>query len=124
MSHNGISESRARAGEMLCTAMGAEIACALSDPTVVEVMVNPDGRLWLDRLGQGRLDTGVRIDATAAERIIRLVASSVRKEAHAENPIISAELPARAGGAAGERFEGVLPPVAASPCFSIRKPAS
>ncbi len=118
------SESRARASEMLRTAMGSDIAAALADPSVVEVMVNPDGRLWLDRLGQGRLDTGVSIEAAAAERIIRLVASSVRKEAHTENPIVSAELPTRDGGAAGERFEGVLPPVVASPCFSIRKPAS
>lgn len=124
MSHITNDASRARAGEMLCTAMGSEIAAALRDPSVIEVMVNPDGRLWLDRLGQGRFDTGVLIEPVAAERIIRLVASSVRKEAHSENPIISAELPAREGGASGERFEGVLPPVAASPCFSIRKPAS
>jgi type IV secretion system protein TrbB len=118
------SESRARASEMLRTAMGCDIAAALSDPAVVEIMLNPDGRLWLDRLGHGRLDTGVVIEPAAAERIIRLVASSVRKEAHADNPIVSAELPARDGEAAGERFEGVLPPVVASPCFSIRKPAS
>jgi P-type conjugative transfer ATPase TrbB len=32
-------------------------------------------------------------------------------------------LPSREDGAAGERFEGLLPPVSVSPCFSIRKPA-
>jgi len=81
-------------------------------------MVNPDGTLRLDRLGEGRVDTGERLEAAEAERIIRLVASHVRAEVHANNPIISAELPS------GERFEGLLPPVALAPCFAIRKPAA
>jgi type IV secretion system protein VirB11 len=41
---------------------------------------------------------------------------------HAAAPIVSAELPPHGDGA-GERFEGLLPPVALAPCFSIRKPA-
>ncbi|WP_116091845.1 P-type conjugative transfer ATPase TrbB [Sphingomonas crusticola] len=114
------SEERRRA--MLRTAFGPTIASALADPLVMEVMVNPDGALRLDRLGHGRSDTGVRFDAGQIERIVRLVASHVRAEANATAPIVSAELPAERGHA-GERFEGVLPPVAASPCFSIRKPA-
>lgn len=109
---------------MLRTAMGGDIAAALSDPMVVEVMVNPDGLLRLDRLGEGRLETGVRLDATQVERIIRLVASHARCEVHAGAPVVSAELPARGDGLAGERFEGVLPPVSLGPCFSIRKPAA
>ena len=114
------SEERRRA--MLRTAFGPTIASALADPLVMEVMVNPDGVLRLDRLGYGRTDTGVRFDAAQIERIVRLVASHVRAEANAAAPIVSAELPAEQGHA-GERFEGVLPPVTASPCFSIRKPA-
>jgi len=81
-------------------------------------MVNPDGSLRLDRLGEGRVDTGARLGAAEAERIIRLVASHVRAEVHADSPVVSAELPS------GERFEGLLPPVAPAPCFAIRKPAS
>jgi type IV secretion system protein VirB11 len=103
---------------MLRTAMGRAIADALADPSVIEVMVNPDGVLRLDRLGEGRFDTGVRLHPSEAERIVRLVASHVRAEAHADNPIVSAELPS------GERFEGLLPPVALAPCFAIRKPAA
>ena len=82
-------------------------------------MVNPDGSLRLDRLGEGRVDTGVRLQPAEVERIIRLVASHVRAEAHADNPIVSAEL-----ARSGERFEGLLPPVARGPCFAIRKPAA
>ena len=115
--------SRDRRRAMLRTAMGPDIALALADPLVVEVMVNPDGVLRLDRLGEGRIDTGVRLAPEQVERIIRLVASHARAEIHGDKPIISAELPPHDEGRAGERFEGVLPPVSLGPCFSIRKPA-
>ena len=118
------AEAQARRRAMLRTALGPDIAAALADPAVVEVMVNPDGALRLDRLGEGRSDTGVVLSSTQVERIIRLVASHVRTEAHAGAPIISAELPPRHDSVAGERFEGLLPPVALAPCFTIRKPAS
>lgn len=109
---------------MLRTAMGPAIAAAMSDPRVIEIMVNPDGALRVDILGEGRVDTEIVIDPSQTERIIRLVASHARAEVHGEAPIISAELPAHEDGRAGERFEGVLPPVSTGPCFSIRKPAA
>ena len=118
------AESAGRKRAMLRTAFGPEIAAALADPHVIEVMVNPDGALRLDRLGSGREDTGIIIEPERAERIIRLVASHARTEVHGAAPIVSAELPPHGEGLAGERFEGVLPPVAPGPCFSIRKPAS
>jgi P-type conjugative transfer ATPase TrbB len=116
-----LSSDRRRA--MLRTAMGPDLGSALADPLVIEVMVNPDGSLRLDRLGEGRIDTGIVLEAPEVERIIRLVASHARAEVHAAQPIISAELPPHPDGRAGERFEGVLPPVSTGPCFSIRKPA-
>ncbi|ESY84335.1 MULTISPECIES: P-type conjugative transfer ATPase TrbB [Mesorhizobium] len=116
MSSHPAADHRRRA--MLRTAMGPAITEALADPTVIEVMVNPDGALRLDRLGEGRVDTGVHMYPSEAERIVRLVASHVRAEAHADSPIVSAELPS------GERFEGLLPPVVLAPCFAIRKPAA
>jgi type IV secretion system protein VirB11 len=116
-------ESRDRRRTMLRTAMGPAIADALADPLVIEIMVNPDGILRLDRLGEGRSETPSKLTAAEIERIIRLVASHVRQEVHADNPIVSAELPSRDEGLAGERFEGLLPPVAVAPCFTIRKPA-
>jgi type IV secretion system protein VirB11 len=108
---------------MLRTAMGPAIAAAMADPRVIEIMVNPDGALRVDILGEGRVDTDVRLDGPQVERIIRLVASHARAEVHGEAPIVSAELPPHIEGRAGERFEGVLPPVSVGPCFSIRKPA-
>ncbi len=116
-----LSAERRRA--MLRTAMGPTIAAALADPLVIEIMVNPDGILRLDRLGEGRIDTGTIYEPAQVERIIRLVASHARTEVHGNAPIISAELPPHGQGA-GERFEGILPPVSTAPCFSIRKPAA
>uniref|UniRef100_UPI0035CB27C8 P-type conjugative transfer ATPase TrbB n=1 Tax=uncultured Sphingomonas sp. TaxID=158754 RepID=UPI0035CB27C8 len=115
-----VSSDRRRA--MLRTAMGPAISAALGDSRVVEIMVNPDGALRVDLLGEGRVDTDVRLEPAQVERIIRLVASHARAEVHGERPIVSAELPPHGEGA-GERFEGVLPPVSIAPCFSIRKPA-
>jgi type IV secretion system protein VirB11 len=103
---------------MLRTALGPLIAGHLEDPSVVEVMLNPDGRLWIDRLSGGLEDTGTRIGPADAERIVRLVAHHVGLEVHAGSPRISAELPE-----SGERFEGLVPPVVAAPCFAIRRPA-
>jgi type IV secretion system protein VirB11 len=111
-------EAQGRRRQMLRTAFGPTIAAALADPTVIEVMVNPDGRLWIERATVGRQDTGERIGSAETERIIRLVAAHVRREVHDKAPIVSAELPE-----SGERFEGVMPPVAPAPCFAVRKPA-
>src|SRR5213596_14299 len=103
---------------MLRTALGPSIAAWLEDPVIVEVMLNPDGRLWVDRLTEGLIDTGERLAAADGERIVRLVAHHVGAEVHPASPRVSAELPGT-----GERFEGLLPPVVAAPCFAIRKPA-
>nr|WP_028745377.1 P-type conjugative transfer ATPase TrbB [Rhizobium mesoamericanum] len=112
------SEAILRGARMLRTALGPAIAGFLGDASVVEVMLNPDGRLWIDRLSEGLSDTGERLSAADRERIVRLVAHHVGAEVHAGNPRVSAELPET-----GERFEGLLPPVVAAPAFAIRKPA-
>lgn len=112
------SESASRGARMLRTALGPQIAAWLEDASVAEVMLNPDGRLWLDRLAGGLEDTGERMSAADGERIVRLVAHHVGAEVHPGSPRVSAELPET-----GERFEGLLPPVVAAPTFAIRRPA-
>lgn len=112
------SETSSRGARMLRTALGPGIASWLEDESVVEVMLNPDGRLWVDRLAEGLSDTGAVLSPSDGERIIRLVAHHVGAEVHPAAPRVSAELP---GG--GERFEGLIPPVVYAPTFAIRKPA-
>jgi type IV secretion system protein VirB11 len=112
------AEAITRGARMLRTALGPDITTFLEDPGIVEVMLNPDGRLWIDRLSEGLSDTGAVIASADGERIIRLVAHHVGAEVHSRAPRVSAELPET-----GERFEGLLPPVVSAAAFSIRKPA-
>lgn len=112
------SEASSRGARMLRTALGSAITGFLEDPEIVEIMLNPDGRLWIDRLSHGLSDTGERLSFADGERIVRLVAHHVGAEVHSARPRVSAELPET-----GERFEGLLPPVVAAPAFAIRKPA-
>lgn len=111
-------EAIQRGARMLRTALGPAIARFLEDAGVIEVMLNPDGRLWIDRLSEGLADTGERLSPEDGERIVRLVAHHVGAEVHAGAPRVSAELPGT-----GERFEGLLPPIVTGPVFAIRKPA-
>ncbi len=106
-----------RSLRMLQTALGPAIGALLEDPDVIEVMLNPDGQVWADRLGAGLANTRARLSAPDGERLIRLVAHHVGARVDAEHPSVSAELPS------GERFEGLLPPVVTAPAFAIRKPA-
>ena len=116
--HTQHAEAISRGARMLRTALGTQIVEWLDDDSVVEIMLNPDGRLWLDRLTSGLEDAGACLSPEDGERIVRLVAHHVGAEVHAGAPRVSAELPET-----GERFEGLLPPVVAAPAFAIRKPA-
>jgi type IV secretion system protein TrbB len=110
--------SAARRLEALRHALGVVIEAALSDPSVVEILANPDGRLVIDRLQGGRADTGVRLSVEDRERAIRLVADHAGTPITPADPRLSGVLPG------GERFQGFLPPVATAPAFSIRKRAA
>lgn len=99
-------------------ALGEAICAALIDDLVVEIMLNPDGRLFIERLGSGVAEIG-EMSVSAAESIIGAVAHALQTEANAECPIISGELPI-----GGHRFEGLLPPVVTRPSFSIRRRVS
>lgn len=101
--------------EALRHALGPAVLAALEDPAVLEVLANPDGRLVLDREGEGRRRTGTILGPEARERVIRLVADHVGDPVTPANPRLSGVLPG------GERFQGLLPPVTPAPAFSIRK---
>lgn len=103
---------------MLTTAVGPQMGDLLRDDQVVEVMLNPDGKLWVDRLGGGREFTGLTISFSDAERIIKLVASGTGAEVNETTPILAAEFPGT-----GSRFQGILPPIVTAPVFTIRKKA-
>ncbi len=90
----------------------------LNNPSVIEIMVNPGGAVWIDELGKDMANTGIVMAPNEVEGIINLVASWAGTTVGKEKPILSSELPE------GERFEGLIPPVVETPSFSIRKHAS
>jgi type IV secretion system protein VirB11 len=110
--------SHPRLVRKLQDALGDQLCVALDDTTVVEIMLNPDGRLFIERLGHGVAPAGA-MSTAAAEVVIGSVAHALQSEADDERPIISGELPI-----GGHRFEGLLPPVVSSPAFTIRRRAS
>ncbi|RWJ60472.1 MAG: P-type conjugative transfer ATPase TrbB [Mesorhizobium sp.] len=99
-------------------ALGDQLCIALDDATVDEIMLNPDGRLFIERLGHGVMPAG-EMSAATAEIVIGSVAHALQSEADDDRPIVSGELPI-----GGHRFEGLLPPVVAAPAFTIRRRAS
>lgn len=113
------TETEDRGVAMLRSAFCGPIREALDAPDTIEIMANPDGAIWVERAGQDVRRSDAVLGAAERERVIRLVASASGESVQRGSPIVSAELPGT-----GERFEGLLPPVAAAPCFSIRKPGS
>jgi P-type conjugative transfer ATPase TrbB len=108
---------RERHQDSLYHALGPLIADALARPDVVEIMANPDGSLWVDRAAVGREMLGT-IEASAAETTIRLLASHMGETVTPDRPSVAGVLPR-----SGERFQGVLPPLADRPIFTILKRA-
>ncbi len=90
----------------------------LHESDVVELMLNADGTVWVDRLGQPMEPAGTMPSATA-ESFIATVASTLRGTVTRENPILECELPLD-----GSRFEALIPPVVSAPVFTIRRKAS
>ena len=110
-----VSIVQQRHSESLNHALGPVIAEALARPDVVEIMANPDGSLWVDVIAKGRQRLG-QIAASAAETVIRLLASHMNETVNPDYPALAGVLPQ-----SGERFQGLLPPLVDKPTFSIRK---
>ncbi|EKF61577.1 conjugal transfer protein TrbB [Agrobacterium albertimagni AOL15] len=96
-------------------AFGASLCEALGDPEVVEIMLNPDGKLYIETQGAGMAPAG-RLDIQRAEILIGIVAHGLGQDVNETKPIVSGELPL-----GGHRFEGLLPPAVKGPTFSIRR---
>ena len=97
--------------------LGNFLLLALQDPETGEIMVNADGRIWQEKLGQKIQHIG-HLQSAQAEAVIKTVAGFHGKEINRFNPIIEGEFPLD-----NSPFAGQLPPVVASPTFAIRKKA-
>lgn len=108
---------KARGIEKLKRDSGALLMQAMQDPKTVEVMLNADGRLWQERLGEKMKCIGT-MRASQGEAIIKTIAGYHGKEVTRHKPILEAEFPID-----GSRFAGQLPPIVHAPTFAIRKKA-
>lgn len=104
--------------EMLETAFGKDVMWYLNDEKTIEVMLNPDGRLHYERVGEGKVATDIYISAEQSENIVKLVAAYKNSVASITQPEVATELPFD-----GARFQGWLPPIVERACFSIRRRA-
>lgn len=111
------STVKARAKEKLRRDLGPIIEKALADPKTVEIMLNADGKLWQERLGEKMRCIGT-MSAGRAEAVIKTIAGFHGKEITRFKPTLEGELPLD-----GSRFAGQLPPVVHAPIFAIRKKA-
>jgi len=113
--HPGTNE---RQLEKLRRELGEVFLAALVDPETVEILLNPDGTLWQERLGEKPVQIG-SMTRTRAEAVLRTIAACVQTTITREKPTIECELPLD-----GSRFAGQIPPVVPAPAFAVRKRAS
>lgn len=90
----------------------------LEDPNLTEIMLNPDGKLWVERQGEPMTHVG-EVAAEDATRILNALSDYHRQTVTATSPILECELPLD-----GSRFEGLIAPLVEKPSFVIRKKAS
>jgi type IV secretion system protein VirB11 len=108
-------EERRRLLDQIRGSLGPDVGEALIDPRVMNVLVNADGRLWLDTYERGMYDTGITLPPLQVEAALSVIASALGEEINARRPILEGELPD------GSRIEGWVPLVSEAPAFSIRK---
>ncbi|EAZ0924005.1 P-type conjugative transfer ATPase TrbB [Escherichia coli] len=107
-----------RAIEKLKRDMGRSLMEALEDPETLEIMLNPDGKLWREKFGQPMFCMGT-VPIQRSKTIIQTIAGFHKKIIDSNSPFLECELPID-----GSRFAGQLPPLVAGPTFAIRKKAS
>ena len=89
--------------------LGEVFLAALEDPETVEIVLNADGTLWQERLGEPLRTIGA-MSATNAEAAMRSIAVFHYAILTRAEPSIECELPLD-----GSRFAGQMPPIVTAP---------
>jgi type IV secretion system protein VirB11 len=111
-----MTETEARLLRNLEHNFGPAVMDSIRDQDVTDVMLNPDGRLWIQK--HGEMVQAGEIDRARAMQIVSLVGSSLNVTVREEAPIVRGVVPVY-----GHRFEGMIPPAVDAPAFAIRKKA-
>ena len=115
---NTADEVNRRNLEKLRREMGEQVRKAMDDPQVIEIMLNPDGSVWVDKIGSGMEFLCYMLDIQALQ-MLGTISHMVGAVINYHNPKVEGELPGN-----GSRVEGVIPLVVQKPVFNIRKKAS
>lgn len=84
--------------------------------TVSEIMVNPDGSVWIEEAGYIQLLPGIRFDEGALLTGLEVIANRFGKKLDADSPILNLRLPD------GSRMAALIPPVVnPQPMMTIRR---
>lgn len=94
-----------------------EILDFLNDKKTVEILLNPDGSIWHEKLGEPMKKVGT-LSPSRSESIMKTIAAFHGKELTRKTPILECELPLD-----NSRFAGQIPPIVTNPSFAIRKKA-
>src|SRR3974390_2870132 len=113
-----VQDSHSRLREKLTRELGPEICSCLSEPSVIEILLNADGTLWVERSGRPPCRLG-SVAPMRAEAALATIAAAHKTAITRDTPILECELPLD-----GSRFEGLIPPVVPAPVFAIRRKAS
>lgn len=116
LSRHQITVDRVKAN--LLDSMGEIVRGLLTQPDVTDIRLNPDGRIWVDRLGHQRAPVG-EMSSDQAIRLIGAVAASMNTEVTIDKPSVEGHLITD-----GSRFQAGVPPIVPAPFFCIRKHAS
>lgn len=122
MMYGNLSESNRRLYEKLQRDLGAPIASFLEDQDINEIILNPDGKLWVDRASAGQACVGAMTKEQAFS-VLNSIAGIHNFVVNQHSPRLEAELPYYEP-MQGERFTGQVPPIVSAPCFTIRKKSS
>jgi type IV secretion system protein VirB11 len=111
-------DRRFRLHDKLSRELGPEVCACLSDDSVIEILLNADGTLWVERSGAPPCRLG-SLAPHRAEAALATIAAAHKTTITRDNPILECELPLD-----GSRFEGLIPPIVPAPVFAIRRKAS
>jgi len=89
----------------------------LDDDSVIEIALNADGAIWVERMGSEMSCTGARMTNEEARVMLGLVANAIGTEITAAKPSLAALIPGW-----NTRLQAMIPPVVDAPTFTIRKP--
>nr|WP_264317892.1 P-type conjugative transfer ATPase TrbB [Acidithiobacillus caldus] len=113
-------EAHSRLIEQMRRILGENICAVFDDPSSVEIMLNDDGRILVERHGHGITEL-TRMNPAKALNFLALMASWRETVVDRNRPIVEGAMPDEFRRA---RFAGCIPPLTPMPTFSIRLPTT